>query len=110
MPNRSTMRTMGVAAAMAPMFPMRRITPFMVANWSLLNQSASTFTMGMNTTAAPNPMTNLPRTIREKLSTYAETALRTEPSAMSAMKTDAAFLGPKRSVIIPLGICIRVYA
>ena len=104
------MMTMGVAAAIPPTFPTRSRIPLMVANSFLRNQTASTFMMGMYTTAAPIPMMNLPAIIRLKLLAGSARALRMEPTAMRATKADAAVRGPSLSVRIPLGICINVYA
>jgi len=64
--------------------------------------------IGMYTTAAPIPMMNFPTIMRLKFSVVAETALSTEPTAMRKTNIVAAFLGPIRSVRIPLGICINV--
>ncbi len=82
----------------------------MVANSSFLYQTARIFMMGMYTTAAPIPITNLPINIRLKSLDVAEYALSIEPNAIRKTNVVAAFLGPILSVSIPLGICINVYA
>jgi len=55
-------------------------------------------------------MMNLPTIIRLKLPQLAEYALRMDPTAIRNMNMVAALRGPMRSVSIPLGICISVYA
>jgi len=66
------MTIIGVAAAIPPTFPIRRSTPFIVANSFMRNHVDRIFNPGIVTTAAPMPITNFPTIIRSKSRTSAE--------------------------------------
>ena len=88
---------------MAPTTPTKSATPLASANWRAGIQWLASLSIATNATPAAAPIASLPA-----LATYAvgASAKTSVPAAVSAAPAVRSFLGPQRSAMSPVGICI----
>ena len=102
-PSASTKRRSGAPASVAPMTPTKSATPLASANRRGGIQWLASLSMATKATPAAAPMASRPTFATAAVGARANMSV---PTAVSAAPAVRSFLGPHRSAMSPVGICI----